>query len=394
MSADTPQHEFDASIEALFDSLFSVPDQPDRAPCPNCKAEVAVPPDGGITICENCTTKLVRNRPLSFQHYSVITRYAPTDQRDYWIQRAAAEGLTPERLGAEIKYTARQYVYGSRPTKGRRSKQEIDAIKAAIYNALLEDRPMTVRQVFYRLVANGVVEKREQEYKGTVGRLLTLMRLSGDVPFSWIADNTRWMRKPNTYSSLENMLQRTVEAYRRAVWDNQDVYVEMWTEKDAIAGIMSEETVKWDVPLMVVRGFSSLTFLHSAAETIAEKGKPAYIYYFGDHDPTGVVIPQNVERRIREFAPYADVTFECVAVTPEQIESMKLPTRATKKTDSRSKNFVGESVDVDALPPKVLRQLVSDCITQHVDQRAYDVLKEAEESERSALTSLIANRTS
>jgi hypothetical protein len=256
----------------------------------------------------------------------------------------------------------------------------------------MEDAPMTVRQVFYRLVSNGVIPKSENQYKGTVVRLLSRMRRSGDVPFSWIADNTRWMRKPRTYSSLDSMLKRTAEAYRRSVWDNQDVYVEIWLEKDALSGVLYEETSKWDVPLMVVRGFSSLTFLHSAAETIAEQGKPAYLYYFGDYDPSGVVIPQTIERDLREFAPGVEVEFERVAVTPEQIASMKLPTRPTKRTDSRSKKFKGESVEVDAIPPKVLRQIVSDCITQHVDEAAYDVLLAAEESEKAALMSLINNR--
>ncbi len=281
-------------------------------------------------------------------------------------------------------------ISGARPT--RRSRGEIDAIKEAIYDALMEDAPMTVRQVFYRLVSTGVIGKTEGEYKSTVVRLLTRMRLSGEIPFSWIADNTRWMRKPRTWSSLESMLQRTAEAYRRDVWDNQDVYVEVWTEKDAIAGILSQVTMEWDVPLMVVRGFSSITFLHSAAESIAATGKPAYLYYFGDYDPSGLVIPQKVEQRLREFAPYADIEFVRVAVNEEQIASMNLPTRPTKKTDSRAKNFIGESVEVDAIPPKVLRGIVEECITQHVDDSAYSVLLAAEESEKASLMNLIDSR--
>jgi hypothetical protein len=268
----------------------------------------------------------------------------------------------------------------------------MEGIRAAIYNALKVDAPMTVRQVFYRLVSEGVIGKTEGEYKSTVVRLLTQMRLEDEVPFEWIADNTRWMRKPRTWSSLESMLKRTTEAYRRSVWDNQDVYVEVWTEKDAIAGILSEETENWDVPLMVVRGFSSITFLHSAAETIAAQGKPAFLYYFGDYDPSGLVIPQKIEQRIREFAPDSEIHFVRVAVNLEQIAEMKLPTRPTKKTDSRAKGFIGESVEVDAIPPRTLRQMVSECITQHVDQQAYAVLRAAEESERVTLTALIENR--
>lgn len=280
-------------------------------------------------------------------------------------------------------------VNGSRPT--RRSRREIEAIKEAISQALMEDAPMTVRQVFYRLVSSGVIAKTEGEYKSTVVRLLGEMRRNGEIEFDWIADNTRWMRKPRTYSSLESMLQRTAEAYRRSIWDNQECYVEIWLEKDALAGVLYEETGAWDVPLMVTRGYPSLSFLHSAAEMIAAQEKPTYLYYFGDYDPSGLDIPRKVECDLREFAPAADIEFERVAVTREQITEMKLPTRPTKGTDSRAKGFIGESVEVDAIPPKVLRDIVGICITQHIDDDAYSVLLKAEKPERATLMSLIGD---
>lgn len=281
--------------------------------------------------------------------------------------------------------------YGARPIK-RRSRQDIEVIKDAILQALAIDAPMTVRQIFYRLVSNGVIGKTEGEYKSTVVRLLGEMRRSGELPFHLIADNTRWMRKPHTWSSLESMLQRTAQAYRRSVWDNQDVYVEVWLEKDALAGVLYEETEAWDVPLMVTRGYPSLSYLYSAAETIAAQDKPTFLYYFGDYDPSGLDIPRKVECDLRDFAPDADITFERVAVSRAQIESMKLPTRPTKKTDSRSKGFVGESVEVDAILPRTLRSIVQKCITQHIEPLAYGVLQAAEESERESLMSLISNR--
>ena len=112
---------------------------------------------------------------------------------------------------------------------------------------------MTVRQVFYRLVSSGVIPKTEASYKNIVVRLLGIMRREGDLPFRWIADNTRWMRKPSTYSSLEHALDNTIATYRRALWDQQDSYVEIWLEKDALAGVLYDVTAEWDVPLMVTR---------------------------------------------------------------------------------------------------------------------------------------------
>lgn len=303
-------------------------------------------------------------------------------------------------------------VNASRPT--RRSRAQIATIKAAIYDLLAEEAPCTVRQCFYRLVSAGVIGKTEGEYKSTVVRLLGDMRRNHEIEFSWIADNTRWMRKPRSFSSLEVMLKHSADAYRRSVWDNQDCYVEVWLEKDALAGVLYEETETWDVPLMVTRGYPSLSFLYTAAEAIASQQKDVYLYYFGDHDPSGVDIPRKVEKDLRQFvagiqfdemrsemglddfqfddipgfAFDGSIHFERVAVTPAQIQSMNLPTRPTKRTDSRAKNFIGESVEVDAIPPKVLRQIVSDCITQHVDQKAYDSLMYAEAGEREALTAV------
>jgi hypothetical protein len=273
-------------------------------------------------------------------------------------------------------------LYGSRPIRTRRTRAEVNAVREAIRRALVIDRPMTVRQVFYRLVSEGAIAKTEAEYKGTVVRLLGEMRRDGDIPFGWIADNTRWMRKPRTYSSLETMLHDTARTYRRALWDNQPVYVEIWLEKDALAGVLMEETMPWDVPLMVTRGYPSLSYLYEAAEAIAAQEKPAYLYYFGDYDPSGVDIPRKVEADLREFAEGAEILFERVAVTPAQIEAFNLPTRPTKSTDTRSKGFEGESVEVDAIPPRALREMVQHLISQHVDSHALSVLRVAERSER------------
>ena len=280
--------------------------------------------------------------------------------------------------------------YGASPTKrNRRTKGQLQAIRDAILQTLEADHPMTVRQVFYRLVSQGVIDKTEAEYKATVCRLLTVMRRAGELPFGWIADNTRWMRKPRTFSSAEEALRRTAQAYRRSLWDDQDAYVEIWLEKDALAGVLSAVTSQWDIPLMVTRGYPSLSYLYEAADAINDLEKPTFLYYFGDHDPSGVDITRAVEDGIREFAPDADITFHRVAVTIDQIEEWDLPTRHTKKTDSRSKNFEGESVEVDAIEPQQLRDLVGECIEEHVDRRAFAVTKEMEKSEKALLLKLM-----
>lgn len=261
----------------------------------------------------------------------------------------------------------------------------MDQLRYAIYEAVEADRPMTVRQVFYRLVSSGIIDKTEAEYKNTVCRLLADMRRSGVIPYGWIADNTRWMRKPNTHNSLEDALRTTAEAYRRSLWNHLSTYVEVWCEKDALAGVLYEETAAWDVPLMVTRGYPSLSYLAEAAEAIKAHDKPTWLYYLGDHDPSGVDIPRVVHERLQEMAPEAEINFTRLAVNPDQIKAWDLPTRPTKKSDSRSKSFKGQSVELDAIPSRQLRAIVREAVTGHIDRREYDMLQLIEMKERDTL---------
>lgn len=280
---------------------------------------------------------------------------------------------------------------GSSPTKrpARRSKADIAALREQLYVLVELDRPMTVRQVFYRAVSAGIVDKTEGEYKSTVCRLLTDMRLAGELPFSWIADNTRWMRKPTTYTSWENALENTAATYRRAMWADAPVYVEVWLEKDALAGVLLDVTRRWDVPLMVTRGYPSLSYLTGAADYINEIGKPCHIYYFGDFDPSGVHISQHLEERLRSFVrDEVPLLFERVAVNEDQIAEHGLPTRPTKRSDSRAKHHGDVSVEVDAFPPATLRSMAEDCISAHVDHERLDQLRVVEREERQTMQRL------
>ena len=268
----------------------------------------------------------------------------------------------------------------------RRTNREMNILREGIFSMLKEDAPMTCRQVYYRLVSAGLIEKTENEYNNTTCRLLANMRRSGEIPYGWIADNTRWVRKPASYSNLEEMLTVTAKCYRKSLWMDTGVNVEIWLEKDALSGVLYDVTEEWDVPLMVTRGYPSLSFLHEAGQGLERSGKPAYIYYFGDYDPSGVDIPRVTERELRKFAPNTEINFEILAVTGEQqIKELNLITRPTKKSDMRSKKFTGESVEVDAIPSKILRKMADQVISNHIPMEEIFRIKEIEEQERETL---------
>lgn len=280
--------------------------------------------------------------------------------------------------------------YGTSTLKRiRRTKSELGALRLALCEIVESAWPMSVRQVFYQAVVHYLVEKTEKAYR-LVQRNLVTLRESGDIPWEWITDSTRYYRKPNTHRGLAHLLRESQEFYRRDLWANQDAHVEIWIEKEALVGVVDPVTMEYDVPLFPSRGYSSLSFIHQAAMMIEEANKPTYIYQFGDHDPSGADIPRATEASLRQMTS-APFHFERIAVTPEQVEEYSLPTRPTKKTDSRAKDFVGESVELDAIPPDVLRNLVRECIEQHMDPDVLQNARSVEETERGTLAEVIEN---
>jgi hypothetical protein len=273
------------------------------------------------------------------------------------------------------------------PPRKRATVDEVNSRRGHLVAILDEMQPMTVRQVFYQATVRGVIDKTEAGYK-KIQTDLVWLREHGLVPYSALADSTRWQRKPRTFSGIEDALRETARLYRRSLWADADCYVEIWLEKDALAGVVAPVTYEYDVPLMVARGYASLSFLQSAAEQIRELERPTYIYHLGDFDPSGVDAGRNIERRLREFAgSEIDIHFERLAVTQEQIEAWTLPSRPTKATDSRSRSFgFTESVELDAIRPAELRWLVEATIQQHMPVEQLKVLREAEKSEKELLT--------
>jgi hypothetical protein len=325
-------------------------------------------------------------------------------------------------------------VYGaSTVNRLRRTRAELAAVDDAIVQAVEAEHPVTLRGVFYRVVSAGEVEKTEHGYR-LIGRELLKLRRAGAIRYDWITDGTRWINKPDSYDDLSQMLEDAAASYRRALWHRQPAEVHIYSEKDAISGVVLPVTHRWDVPLGIVRGYSSESFAWSVAQSIidaAGRGKDTHVYQLGDHDPSGVdawrafrktvcgfLLEEHNEliARIKAAHPEADfgenayhfgsettctfsagsqvqtAFFERLAVTETQVDRLALPTRPTKQTDTRAQSFDGGSVEVDAIPPTVLRQIVEDAITQHIEPEALRLDQVAEQSERETLTRMIGKQ--
>jgi hypothetical protein len=148
--------------------------------------------------------------------------------------------------------------------RSRRTGDKIAEIRAAIRQVLEADQPQTVRQVFYQLVARGTIEKTEKEYQGTVIRLLSEIRLDGDIPWAWIVDESRRTRQTQTFDNVTDCLNDSARYYRRSALRDCDVYIEIWSEKEALAGIIWGEAGDYDVPVVVSKGMPSLTQVYDS----------------------------------------------------------------------------------------------------------------------------------
>jgi hypothetical protein len=161
------------------------------------------------------------------------------------------------------------------PKRQRATKAEMLERARFLVDYAEEHGPVTVRQLYYQAevaVLPGI-DKTESGYLKVQRQVLDLRR-KGSLDYSWIADATRWMRKPSSYDGVEDALRTWSASYRKALWADAEDYVEIWCEKDALAGVILPVTAKYDVPLMVSRGFASETFCYEAVAARDGRSQP------------------------------------------------------------------------------------------------------------------------
>jgi hypothetical protein len=285
-------------------------------------------------------------------------------------------------------------VYGTSPIKRtRRTKAEIEALDAALVEIVEEFSPVTVRQVFYQAVNRGLVPKSEAKGYRVVQRRLVALRGSGAIPYGYIVDGTRYVHGYRRYCDLGEFTSYAAGLYRKDYWATAEVNVEVWLEKVALKGVLFPTVVnECGLGLHVTRGFASITYLQEAAEHIEADGRPTYVYVLTDFDPSGVSIAEKVKEELMERAPSSRIAVERLAVNREQIERWNLPTRPTKTSDTRATSFRRihgtDSVELDAIPPDQLRQLVRNAIDSHMEPWRLEQFRMVEQEERETLMTM------
>ena len=284
-------------------------------------------------------------------------------------------------------------LYEASPLKRRRAtRDEMEARAEFLIGYAAEHGPVTVRGLYYQAEVAGVpgIDKTDSSYVKVQRQVLNLRR-EGRLAYGDISDATRWMRKPRSHNSIEDAIADTAKTYRRSLWTGAEDYVEIWCEKDALAGTIYPVTSVYDVPLMVARGFASETFCYEAIAARGGDDRDYYVYYLGDFDRAGQDAARALEEKLTRFAEEdgIEVIFEQIAVTEDQIADRRLPTRKPKRKSAADKNWRHSfACELDAIPPDRMRALVERAIIGHVDLEQLKVLRVAEESERLVLKAL------
>lgn len=246
------------------------------------------------------------------------------------------------------------------------------------------DAPLTLRQLFYQLVSRRVFANTESNYK-RLSKFLVKARETGDISASKLEDRSRGVLGqgdwgyPGTESFLDSVERGLRESWKRftlPLWEDQPKRILVALEKDALSRLVSSVAADFRVKTFPTRGYGSFSFVTLIARD-CDGQKPTFILYFGDYDPSGLDIERDLERRLLRSGAI-NIKLKRVALTLEQIQQFQLPPLPAKTSDTRLARFMADTggsdvVELDALPPDVLEDLVKTAILSHIDTDKWNV---------------------
>ena len=251
---------------------------------------------------------------------------------------------------------------------------------------------LTLRQLYYQFVAHHGLPNNERSYQN-LGKLLSQARLAGLVDWNAIEDRGRVADPPRQWSSIKSLVEVAVDQFRLPRWEGQTHYVELWVEKQALAGVLEPVAEKNHVTLMVNKGYSSSSAMYDSAQRfLRHREVEKLLLYLGDHDPSGEDMVRDVRDRLLTFG-VRGIEVKKVALTMDQIEEHNPPPNPTKITDSRAaayiEKFGDESWEVDALDPETLVELIQTEIDEVLDQSMMDGIIRRENRQKEKLNELL-----
>lgn len=235
----------------------------------------------------------------------------------------------------------------------------------------------------------------QQNYKN-LGSVINDARLAGLIDWNHITDRTRGIEKLAVWSSPDDIVEACAKQYREDLWATQPYHVEVWIEKEALAGVFQRVCEELRIPYLSCRGYTSQSEMWRAGmrlkQCVKDRQTPL-ILHFGDHDPSGIDMSRDIDDRLRLFM--GGVEFKRLALNMDQVDEYQPPPNPTKTTDARAEGYIREygeeSWELDALEPNVLANLVRDAVEQVIDQDAWHTATESEDEGKRLLQAVSDN---
>lgn len=281
---------------------------------------------------------------------------------------------------------------------------------------------LTLRQLYYQFVARDLIPNTLQSYK-RLGDIVNRGRMAGLLDWRYIVDRTRNLRGTSHWTNPGDVINSAAYGFRLDKWVTQPRRVEVWVEKEALAGIVQRTAGRYDVDWFSCRGYVSQSEMWGAARRhfgYILNGQAVTVLHLGDHDPSGIDMTRDIRDRLRQFldvdwfneheGEFDDdldihavreaisdhlegedpIEVRRIALNMDQVRLHRPPPNPAKLTDSRADSYIAihgtQSWELDALDPATLDQLIGSHIDGIRDAARYAAIEAQERRHRDLLT--------
>jgi len=286
---------------------------------------------------------------------------------------------------SKISYVEKRF-FGS-------SLKIIEQANAIIADYSTQGYELTLRQLYYQFVSKDLIANNQKEYK-RLGSIINDARLAGRIDWDAIVDRTRNLMSLNHWSSPAEIIECSARGYRIDKWEGQPHRIEVWIEKDALAGVAERACNALQVPYFSCRGYTSQSEMHSAAMRLkdyADNDQEPIIIHLGDHDPSGIDMTRDITDRLDLFM--GGMTVNRIALNMDQVMKHKPPPNPAKITDSRAEGYIKihgqKSWELDALSPKILDTLIRKTILSYRDEDLWEAKVDQENDDKAKLNKIV-----
>jgi hypothetical protein len=284
---------------------------------------------------------------------------------------------------------------------------------------------LTLRQLFYQFVSRDLLANTQNQYR-LLQRTLVNGRNAGEIDWDGIEDRERVMQRWSWFRNPAGLLEAAARSYGEDMWAGQEYRPEVWIEKEALVGVIESICREYRVPYLAHKGGNSASAMYEAGKRFAKiisQGQIPLVLHLADHDPTGVFMSEDTEKRLALYAGSGgaslfgqlnarlnalarelrcqhvggdDPEVRRIALTMEQVEEHQPPPNFVKEEDARTPAYIQrfdteECWELDALSPTVISDLIRRELDDLIDQDKWQAAQRKEERNRKLIAKVAAN---